>query len=98
VAALTDDRPQRRLEQGGDGGFEPVRAVHADAERCADDAVRSVGPDQVAYVDTLWLLTSFDAFDLLFTGRELPADEVAARLTATAECTLLMTGPATDKP
>ncbi|GAA2137565.1 TetR/AcrR family transcriptional regulator [Actinomadura napierensis] len=34
---------------------------------------------------TLWLLTGFDAFDALFTGRSLPADAVAAHLADVAE-------------
>jgi AcrR family transcriptional regulator len=34
---------------------------------------------------TLWLVTSFDAFDLLYTGRGLPVEEVARILIATAE-------------
>jgi len=33
----------------------------------------------------LWLITSFDAFDLLYTGRGLPVDEVARLLVVTAE-------------
>jgi AcrR family transcriptional regulator len=33
----------------------------------------------------LWLITSFDAFDLLYTGRGLPVEEVARVLVATAE-------------
>jgi AcrR family transcriptional regulator len=39
--------------------------------------------DEAAH--TLWLATSFDAFDLLYTGRSLPVDEVARVLVATAE-------------
>jgi AcrR family transcriptional regulator len=39
--------------------------------------------------DLLWILTSFDAFDLLFTGRGLPVDEVAGVLVGTAERSLL---------
>jgi AcrR family transcriptional regulator len=35
--------------------------------------------------DVLWMLTSFDAFDLLYTGRGLPLDEVVEVLTETAE-------------
>jgi AcrR family transcriptional regulator len=35
--------------------------------------------------DLLWLLTSFDAFDLLYTGRGLSVDEVCAALIDTAE-------------
>lgn len=36
----------------------------------------------------LWLLTSFDAFDVLYTGRSLPAGQVAATLITAAERTL----------
>jgi AcrR family transcriptional regulator len=39
--------------------------------------------------DQLWVLTSFDAFDLLYTGRGLPAKEVASVLVDTAERTVL---------
>lgn len=46
-----------------------------------------VGAGQAA--DLLWMLTSFDSFDALYTGRSLPVDEVVERLTATAERTLL---------
>jgi AcrR family transcriptional regulator len=42
-----------------------------------------VGIGEAAHV--AWLLTSFDAFDLLYTGRGLPADEVARVLLRTAE-------------
>jgi AcrR family transcriptional regulator len=37
----------------------------------------------------LWVLTSFDSFDLLHTGRGLPTDAVADTLFATAERALL---------
>ena len=37
----------------------------------------------------LWLLTSFDAFDVLYTGRALPAEQVADILITTAERTLV---------
>jgi hypothetical protein len=37
----------------------------------------------------LWVLTSFDAFDLLYTGRKLSLDEVVALLATSAERTLL---------
>jgi hypothetical protein len=30
------------------------------------------------------VITSFDAFDLLYTGRDLPVDEIARLLVATA--------------
>jgi AcrR family transcriptional regulator len=39
--------------------------------------------------DRLWILTSFDAFDLLFTGRGLSANEVARALVEMAERSVL---------
>ena len=39
--------------------------------------------------DRLWIFTSFDAFDLLFTGRGMPASEVARHLVEMAERSVL---------
>ena len=39
--------------------------------------------------DLMWVLTSFDSFDALYTGRGLSVEEVVDRLTVTAERTLL---------
>jgi AcrR family transcriptional regulator len=39
--------------------------------------------------DVLWVITSFESFDLLYTGRGLPLDTVVERLTATAERALM---------
>ena len=39
--------------------------------------------------DVLWLITSFEAFDQLYTGRGLPLDAVVERLTETAERALM---------
>ena len=39
--------------------------------------------------DVLWVLTSFESFDLLYTGRGLPLDAVVERLTETAERALM---------
>jgi AcrR family transcriptional regulator len=39
--------------------------------------------------DILWVITSFESFDLLYTGRGLPLDTVVERLTATAERALM---------
>jgi hypothetical protein len=39
--------------------------------------------------DRLWVLTSFDAFDLLYTGRGLSANEVARILVEMAERSVL---------
>jgi hypothetical protein len=35
--------------------------------------------------DVLWVITSFESFDLLYTGRALPLDTVVERLTGMAE-------------
>ena len=39
--------------------------------------------------DILWVLSSFETFDLLYTGRGLPLDAVVERLTETAERALM---------
>jgi hypothetical protein len=39
--------------------------------------------------DVLWLITSFESFDLLYTGRGLPLDVVVERLTETVERALM---------
>ena len=39
--------------------------------------------------DVLWVITSFESFDLLYTGRGLPLDAVVERLAATAERALI---------
>jgi AcrR family transcriptional regulator len=58
------------------------------AQRLAEQAILrpEVSADDAAHI--LWLITSFDAFDLLYTGRGLPVDEVARLLVTTAEHTL----------
>jgi hypothetical protein len=55
------------------------------AQRLAEqDALRpDVTADDATHI--LWLITGFDAFDQLYTGRGLPVDEVARLLVATAE-------------
>jgi AcrR family transcriptional regulator len=55
------------------------------AKRLAEQNILrpEVTVDEAAHL--LWLLASFDAFDLLYTGRGLPAGEVARILSATAE-------------
>jgi AcrR family transcriptional regulator len=39
--------------------------------------------------DVLWVITSFESFDLLYTGRGLPLDTVVERLTGAAERALM---------
>jgi hypothetical protein len=59
------------------------------AKRLADQGV--LQPDLAAEeaAELLWVLTSFDSFDLLYTGRALAVEEVADRLVDTAERGLL---------
>jgi len=71
-----------RIEQNRAGGM-----VHLAQRLAEQDLLRAeVSVEQAA--DLLWLLTSFDAFDQLYTGRGLPADEVAGLLIAAAERSL----------
>jgi hypothetical protein len=58
------------------------------AQRLSEQGVlrADVTVDQAA--DMLWLLTSFDAFDLLYTGRGLTVDGVAQTLITLAERSL----------
>ena len=46
-----------------------------------------VGADEAN--DVLWVLSSFESFDLLYSGRGLPLDAVVERLTETAERALM---------
>ncbi|MGI5128488.1 TetR/AcrR family transcriptional regulator [Pseudonocardia sp. CA-107938] len=73
----------RRLEDGRAAGM--ARLAH----RLAEQGV--LRPDVTAdrAADVLWLLTSFDGFDLLHTGRQRPVDEVVTALITTAERSLL---------
>jgi AcrR family transcriptional regulator len=69
----------KRADQGRAGGMAYL------AERLAEqDLLRpDVTVDDAAHI--LYLITSFDAFDQLYTGRGLPVDDVARLLVATAE-------------
>jgi AcrR family transcriptional regulator len=72
----------QRMEQGRAGGMAHL------AQRLADQEV--LRPDVIAdqATDLLWLLTSFDSFDLLYTGRALSADKVTKTLITAAERSL----------
>jgi len=72
----------QRMEQGRAGGMARLAQRLADQEALRAD----VTAGQAA--DLLWLLTSFDSFDLLYTGRDLPAEKTAATLITTAERSL----------
>jgi AcrR family transcriptional regulator len=72
----------QRMEQGRSSGM-----AHLARRLACQGLLRlDVTADQAA--DLLWLLTSFDGFDLLFTGRALSVDEVAETLITTAERSL----------
>jgi AcrR family transcriptional regulator len=73
----------QRLERGRASGMAHL------AQRLADQG--TLRPDVTVdhATDLLWLLTSFDGFDVLYTGRKLSVDRVGKTLIATAEHSLL---------
>ena len=73
----------QRIEQARAGGMAHL------AGRLAEQGLLRPEVTVDEAVDVLWTLTSFDAFDLLYTGRGLPPDTVADRLIGTAERALL---------
>ncbi len=72
----------QRMEEGRAGGMTYL------ARRLAHQGVLRAGVAVDEAANLLWILTSFDTFDLLYTGRSLPVDKVAAMLVTTAERTL----------
>ncbi|WP_149262743.1 TetR/AcrR family transcriptional regulator [Actinomadura sp. K4S16] len=73
----------QRMEQGRAGGMAEL------ARHLADQKLLRPDVDTDRATDVLWLLTGFDSFDLLHTGRALSVEETATTLTTTAERTLL---------
>ncbi|HEX6673970.1 MAG TPA: hypothetical protein VF486_02950 [Actinomycetes bacterium] len=75
---------------GAVGRWEADRAggmAHLARRLAEQDVLRpDVTVEQAAHL--LWVLTSFDSFDLLYTGRGLPAEEVADILVSAAERSL----------
>ncbi|MFJ5139032.1 TetR/AcrR family transcriptional regulator [Streptomyces sp. NPDC088707] len=69
----------QRLERGRAEGMNDL------AGRLAEQGVLRDGLTAAQAADVLWLLTSFDSFDLLYTGRALQPDHVTATLVSTAE-------------
>jgi AcrR family transcriptional regulator len=69
----------RRSDEARAGGMEYL------AGRLRDQSLLrpGLGADDAAHI--LFLLTCFDAFDALYTGRGLPIDEAARLIVATAE-------------
>jgi AcrR family transcriptional regulator len=72
----------QRMEQGRAGGMARL------AQRLADQQALRADVTAGQAADLLWLLTSFDSFDLLYTGRDLSSEETATTLIATAERSL----------
>jgi AcrR family transcriptional regulator len=71
-----------KMDQERRGGMSFVATHLAEEGELRDDV--SVADA----IDVLWMLLSFDSFDLLYTGRGLSADETASWLTTAAERTL----------
>lgn len=67
------------LERGRAIGMEQL-ARRLQSQGYLDDAI-----SEATLADMLWILTSFESFDLLYTGRHLAIPEVAGRLISTAE-------------
>ena len=72
----------QRLESDRSGGIAHLAHRLAEQELLRPDATEAEA------TDVLWLLSGFESFDALFTGRGLGAHEVAERLIAMAERTL----------
>ncbi|MET0417576.1 MAG: TetR/AcrR family transcriptional regulator [Actinoplanes sp.] len=71
----------QRLDDGQAQGMD----YHA--RRLAEQGFLPAGMAAAEAANVLWVLTSFDTFDVLYTGRRLPAAEVAAMLVVIAERT-----------
>ena len=72
----------RRFEE------ERTRGMARLARRLAEQDVLLPGVTAGEAADLLWVLTSFESFDLLYTGRGLSVDEVAEALVTSAERSL----------
>jgi AcrR family transcriptional regulator len=72
----------QRMEEGRSCGMTGL------AQRLADQGLLLPEVSKGQAADLLWLLTSFDSFDLLYTGKARPADSVALTLITTAERSL----------
>src|SRR5689334_12133592 len=79
--ALVDPEVRRLLARVDKGRLPLLTRL---VERLADTGHLAAGCTQRRAVDVLWMLSSFEAFDQLFTGRRLPVREVANALTDTA--------------
>ena len=81
-------RSMAQLDQEAVGGVGPAQgggarraAMARIAASCTSRACSAPGVSAEEASDVLWVLTSFESFDLLYTGRGLPLDAVVERLT-----------------
>jgi AcrR family transcriptional regulator len=72
----------QRMEKGRASGM----AYHA--RQLAEQGMLRPDVTVDEATDVLWVLTSFDSFDLLYTGRGLSVEQIAERLGTTAERSL----------
>ena len=72
----------QRMEERRSGGMAYL------ARRLAEQDVLRPGLSEAGAADILFVMTSFDAFDLLYAGRGRPVDEVGALLATMAERTV----------
>jgi AcrR family transcriptional regulator len=72
----------QRMEKGRAGGMAHL------AQRLAEQRRLRPGVTADEAADLLWVLTSFDSFDLLYTGRALSVEKVAKTLVSAAERSL----------
>ncbi|MEO3860389.1 TetR/AcrR family transcriptional regulator [Acrocarpospora sp. B8E8] len=86
MAALHADALADTVRHDEVGRAEGMRHL---AQRLADQNLLRADITVQEATDILYVISSFDTFDLLFTGRGLAADEVADRLIAMAESALV---------
>lgn len=86
MAALDPDAVGGAMQRTDQRRAEGMLAL---ARRLAEHGLLREGITAKQAADRLWVMTSFDAFDLLYSGRGLSADEVARLLVDVAERSLL---------
>jgi AcrR family transcriptional regulator len=69
----------QRADEGRAGGMEYL------AKRLAEQNLLRPDVTEEEAANILYLMTGFDSFDQLYTGRSLPVDEVSRLMVATAE-------------
>ena len=77
----------QRLEKSRADGMDYL------ARRLSDQGVLRPDVTEAVATDILWVITSFDSFDLLYTGRGLRPRQVAKRLIMMAELSLCRPAP-----